>query len=121
MFSCSLFETVFFGVQVSSKHFFFRRNSYISCLHIYPAEVGIYKRKQESKKKRKHAFDQESVQEKKERKKENTLSTKKATKKKRKKKENTLSTKKANIKKRKTFFLFFLTFLFSFINSHLCI
>ena len=31
-------------------------------------EVRIYKRKQESKKKRKHAFDQESDQEKKERK-----------------------------------------------------
>ena len=29
-------------------------------------EVGIYKRKQESKKTRKHAFDQESDQEKKE-------------------------------------------------------
>ena len=29
------------------------------------AEVGIYKRKQESKKTRKHAFDQESDQEKK--------------------------------------------------------
>ena len=30
------------------------------------SEVGIYKRKQESKKTRKHDFDQESVQEKKE-------------------------------------------------------
>ena len=37
-------------------------------------EVGIYKRKQESKKTRKHAFDQKSDQEKK---KENTPSTKK--------------------------------------------
>ena len=50
---------------------------------------------------------------------ENTLSTKKAIKKKRKKKENTLSTKKATKKKKKNFFLFLLTFLFSFINSHL--
>ena len=38
-------------------------------------EVGIYKRKQESKKSRKHAFNQESDQEKK---KENSLSTNKA-------------------------------------------
>ena len=56
----------FFGVQVSSKHFFFRRNSYIFCLHIYLAEVGIYKRKQESKKTRKKRIkelDQESDQE----------------------------------------------------------
>ena len=37
------------------------------------SEVGIYQRKQESKKTRKHAFDQESNQEKK----ENSLSTKK--------------------------------------------
>ena len=41
----------------------------------------IYKRKQESKKTRKHAFE-ESDQEKKEKKKENKLSTKKAAKKK---------------------------------------
>ena len=60
------------------------------------------------------------------RKRENSLSTKKAIKKKQKNKENTLSTKKAIKKKRKklSFFLvvfsfFFLTFLFSFINSHL--
>ena len=48
------------------------------------AEVGIYKRKQESKKTRKHDFEQDIYQEikKKER---NTLWTKKATKKKRKK------------------------------------
>ena len=58
-------------------------------------EVGIYQRKQESKKTRKHAFDQESDKEKK---KENTLSTKEATKK---KKENTLSTKKATKNKKK--------------------
>ena len=45
------------------------------------SEVGIYKRKQESKKKtRKHALDQKSDQEKK---KENTLSTKKILSKKR--------------------------------------
>ena len=65
---------------------------------------------------------------------ENTLSTKKTIKKKtdngqEKKKENTLSAKKATKEKRKklsfflgrdrVFFLFFLTFLFSFINSHL--
>ena len=65
-------------------------------LTLWSSEVGIYKRKQESKKtrkqeidqesdhenkkKRKHAFDKESDQEKK-KKKENTLSTKKATKK----------------------------------------
>ena len=40
--------------------------------------MGIYKRKQQSMKTRKHAFDQESDQEKK---KENKLSAKKATKK----------------------------------------
>ena len=39
-------------------------------------EVGISKRKQKSKKTRKHAFDQESKQEKKKKKKENTLSIK---------------------------------------------
>ena len=44
--------------------------------------MGIYKRKQENKKTRKHAFDQESGQEKKKKKEENTLSTKKAIKKK---------------------------------------
>ena len=67
--------------------------------------MGIYKRKQESKKK------------------ENKNSTKKAVKKTRKKKENKDSTKKKNL-----FFLdhflgrvlgFFLVFLFFFINSHL--
>ena len=47
-------------------------------------EVGIYKRKHESKKTSKHAFDQEIDQEIKEKRKENTLLTKKATKKKRK-------------------------------------
>ena len=31
---------------------------------VFSTEVGIYKRKQESKKTRKHAFDQESDQEK---------------------------------------------------------
>ena len=44
---------------------------------LYTIEVGIYKRKQESKKTRKHPFDQESDQEKRRRKKENTPSTKK--------------------------------------------
>ena len=59
----------------------------------------------ESKKPRKHAFDQESDQEKK------------------KKKENTLSTKKTIKKKRKLFFLvaFLVESVFSwfFLNSHL--
>ena len=45
----------------------------------------IYKRKQESKNTRKHPFDQESDQEKKEKKKVNTLSTKNLIKKKKKK------------------------------------
>ena len=46
-------------------------------------EVGIYKRKQESKITRQHAFDQACDQEKKKKMKENSLSTKKAIKKKR--------------------------------------
>ena len=52
-------------------------------IRVQLADVRIYKRKQESKKERKHAFDQESDQEKRkndngqEKKKENTLSTKK--------------------------------------------
>ena len=73
------------------------------------AELGIYKRKEESKT-RKHAFDQESEQEK--RKREHALDQESDQEKtlmvKQKKKENTLSTKKATKKKRKTFFLFFL-------------
>ena len=43
--------------------------------------MGIYKRKQKSKKARKHVFDQEIDKEKKKEKKENTLSTKKVIKK----------------------------------------
>ena len=52
-------------------------------LHFPRPEVGIYKRRQAIKKERKHAYDQESDQEKKkndsgqEKEKENTLSTKK--------------------------------------------
>jgi len=37
------------------------------CISSLKSEVGIYKRKQESKKERKHAFDQESDQEEKKR------------------------------------------------------
>ena len=83
--------------------FISRKNAF--CLDT--SVVGIYKRKQECKKTRKHAFGQESDKEKK---KENTLSIKKAIKKKNekkdngqeKRKENTLSTKKV-IKKKKPF------------------
>ena len=79
-------------------------------------EVGIYKRKQASKKTRKHALDQESDQDKREKKKENTLSTKKAIKKNRKKKGNTPSTKKATKEKKKnSFFSSERVFLF-FVN-----
>ena len=55
-------------------------------------EVGIYRRKQESKKTRKQELDQESDQEKRKKKKENTLSTKKAP--------------KITIKKKRKIFLF---------------
>ena len=68
-------------------------------------EVGIYKRKQESNKTRKQELDQESDQEK-------TITVKKKGKK-------THSRPRKRTIKRKTFFLFFVTFLFSFINSHL--
>ena len=63
--------------------------------------------KKATKKKRKHALDQESDQEKK---RTNDNSQEK-------KKENTLSTKKATKKSESVFSLFFLTFLFSFKNS----
>ena len=53
--------------------------------------MGIYQRKQESKKTRKHALGQESDQEKKKK----TITVKK------KKKENTLSTKKVRFKKKR--------------------
>ena len=85
----------------------------------------IKEKKKVRKKERKHVFDQENDPEKN----ENRLPTKKAIKKKRK----TITVKKATKKKRKklSFFLncflvesvfflsFFLTFLFSFTNSHL--
>ena len=64
-----------------------------STLTFQKPEVGIYTRKQESKKERKPAFDQESSQEKR-KKKENTLSNRKATKKKDNDQEHKLSTKK---------------------------
>ena len=80
--------------------------------------MGIYKRKQESRKSRKHAFNQEREQEKKgnaqENKKEKTLSTKKA----KKRKKNFLFYLVVFLVK-SVFFFFFLPFLFSFINSHL--
>ena len=61
-------------------------------------EVGIYKRKQDSKKTRKHhAFDQESDQEKK----------------KKRKKTRSRPTKRPRKKEK-------LSFFFSFINPHLC-
>ena len=67
-------------------------------------EVGIYKRKQESKKTRKHAFGQESDQEKRKKRKKTCSRPRKR------------STKN---KSRACFLSFFLTFMFSFINSHL--
>ena len=67
--------------------FISRKNAF--CLDI--PVVGIYKRKQECKKTRKHAFGQESDKEKK---KENTLSIKKAIKKKNEKKDNGQEKKK---------------------------
>ena len=83
------------------------------------SEVGIYKRKQESKKKRKKELDQESDQDKKENKEEKKNSTKKAIKK----------TRKRPRKKEKTLFFswslswssfcFLPCFFFSFINPHL--
>ena len=51
-------------------------------LSALPSEVGIYKRKEASKKTRNQAFDRESDEENKKKKIENMLSTKKATKKK---------------------------------------
>ena len=97
--------------------------------------MGIYK-----KKTRKHAFDQESDQERKKEREKNTPRKRSRKKDKNencqeKKKENTISTKKATIKKyffydrfllsvswsRACFLSFFITFLFSFINSHLCV
>ena len=83
-------------------------------------EVGIYKRKQESKETRNQELDQENDQENK-KKKENKNSTKKVIKKTRKKKENKNLTKKATKKKRKLSWSSscFLTFLFSLINSDL--
>ena len=50
-------------------------DGFVKIIHMY-AYYKIYKRKQESKKTRTHAFDQEK------KKKENTISSKKATKKK---------------------------------------
>ena len=86
-------------------------------------EVGIYKRKQESKKKRKprsrpRKRSRNTITVKKM--KENTLSTKKAFKKARKKKENKLSTKKT-IKKKEKFFIFILVeSVFSFFFLVIC-
>ena len=75
-------------------------------MFIQRAEVGISKEKQESEKTRKHAFDQESDQEKKKEK----LSTKKAIRKNdnghEKKKENTHSSKRTT--RQKENFSFFL-------------
>ena len=86
--------------------------------------MGIYKRKQESKKTRKQELDQKKRSRKQEKTKENKNSTKKALKKTRKQKENTLFTKKALSWSSSCFLSFFLVFLFSyfngfFINSHL--
>ena len=58
-----------------------------------PAEVGIYKRKQESKNERKHATTKNATK----KKKEKMITVKK------KKKENTLSTKKVRFNKKKTY------------------
>ena len=71
-------------------------------------EVGIYKRKQESKKTRKHAFDQESDQEKKtKRKKTRSRPRKKNVNRQEKKRENTY-------KKNFLFFSYFLVFFYRF-------
>ena len=99
----------------------------IGCFASWFPEVGIYKRKQESKKTGKHAFNKESNQEEKKRRKKTRSRPRKWS---RKKKENKNSTKKATKKKKKklsfildTFFFeflfplflyFFLVFLFSY-------
>ena len=86
--------------------------------------MGIYKRKQTSKKTTKLAFDQESDQEKKRKKErkhavdqESDQEKKKRTitVKKKKEKKNTLSTKKATKKKKKTFLFFLFVFLVGFL------
>ena len=64
----------------------------------------IYKRKQESKKTRKHAFEESDQEKKKERKKTSSRPRKRP----RKRTENTLSTPRNHQEKRKTFFHFFL-------------
>ena len=68
----------------------------------YDNRGGIYKRKKESKKTRKHPFDQESDQEKK-----------------RKKERKHALEQEKHQEKKKTFSLFFLLSCFLFINSHL--
>ena len=83
--------------------------------------MGIYKRKQEMQKTRKHALDQESDQEKK----------KKRTQSRKKERKHALDQESDQEKKKNLFFLyrflgrgrvfflfFFFTFLFSFMNSH---
>ena len=96
------------------------------CSCIDSIEVGIYNRTEESMKTRIHVFDQESNQEKKKKRKKTRSRPRNRSRIKRKndnsqdkKKEHTLSTKKATKKKKKKLSPFFLTFLFSFINSHL--
>ena len=69
-------------------------------------QVGIYKRKQESKKTRKQELDQKSDQE-----------NKKTRTQPRKRPKNKNSTKKA-IKKTRKIFFFFITFLFKFLFSY---
>ena len=78
-------------------------------------EVGISNRKQESKKTRKPAFDQESAQEKK---KENTLSTKKGIKKKKEKKKT--KTRSRPRKRPKNFLFFLIVFLGGFFVESVC-
>ena len=72
----------------------------VSLASIGPSEVGIYKRKEESKKTRKQGLDQESDREKK----KTRTRPRKRSRKQENKKVNKNSTKKENLKK-KSFFL----------------
>ena len=103
------FHFIFFFSQ--SNYFNFQGNTLKEMKH-RETGVGIYKRKQESKKTRKHAFDQESDQEKKKKERKHAFCQ---------------ESDQEKIKKTRTFgflvesvFSFFiLTLLFSFINSYL--
>ena len=82
-------------------------------------EARIYKRKHESEKASKHAFDQEIDQEKKKERK-HTLDQESDQEKKKKLSFFLERFLGLFLGRERVFFLFFLNFLFSFINSHFC-